>query len=123
MAKIKALIFDQDGVIIDTERDGHRVAFNQTFKEFGYDFEWDVEKYHDPCVWLRWRFRARARCLAKVRFEYIAGHCVVEVGVRKIGVDYPADHAHKLAIQVDQRPTRRAGIACDRIDYEDFTAI
>jgi len=44
---IKALIFDQDGVIIDTERDGHRVAFNQTFKEFGYDFEWDVEKYHE----------------------------------------------------------------------------
>ncbi len=47
MAEIKALIFDQDGVIIDTERDGHRVAFNQTFKEFGYDFEWDVEKYHE----------------------------------------------------------------------------
>jgi len=47
MADIKALIFDQDGVIIDTERDGHRVAFNQTFKEFGYDFEWDVEKYHE----------------------------------------------------------------------------
>ena len=45
--KIKALIFDQDGVIIDTERDGHRVAFNQTFKEFGYGFEWDVEKYHE----------------------------------------------------------------------------
>lgn len=47
MAEIKALIFDQDGVIIDTERDGHRVAFNQAFKEFGYDFEWDVEKYHE----------------------------------------------------------------------------
>jgi HAD superfamily hydrolase (TIGR01509 family) len=47
MSKIKALIFDQDGVIIDTERDGHRMAFNQTFKEFGYDFEWGVEKYHE----------------------------------------------------------------------------
>jgi HAD superfamily hydrolase (TIGR01509 family) len=47
MAKIKAIFFDQDGVIIDTERDGHRVAFNQTFKEFGYDFEWSVEKYHE----------------------------------------------------------------------------
>ena len=47
MAEIKALIFDQDGVIIDTERDGHRVAFNRTFKEFGYDFEWDVERYHE----------------------------------------------------------------------------
>jgi len=47
MAEIKALIFDQDGVIIDTERDGHRVAFNQTFEEFGYDFAWGVEKYHE----------------------------------------------------------------------------
>ncbi len=47
MAKVKALIFDQDGVIIDTERDGHRVAFNQTFKDFGFDVEWGVEEYHE----------------------------------------------------------------------------
>ena len=44
---IKAIFFDQDGVIIDTERDGHRVAFNETFKHFGYDFEWDVDYYHE----------------------------------------------------------------------------
>ncbi len=47
MAEIKAIIFDQDGVIIDTERDGHRVAFNETFKEFGFDVEWGVDKYHE----------------------------------------------------------------------------
>lgn len=47
MAQIKGIFFDQDGVIIDTERDGHRVAFNDTFKEFGYDFEWGVEYYHE----------------------------------------------------------------------------
>lgn len=46
MADIKAIFFDQDGVIIDTEKDGHRVAFNEAFKVFGYDFEWDVETYH-----------------------------------------------------------------------------
>jgi HAD superfamily hydrolase (TIGR01509 family) len=46
MSRIKAFIFDQDGVIIDTERDGHRVAFNRTFAEFGFDVQWGVHEYH-----------------------------------------------------------------------------
>jgi HAD superfamily hydrolase (TIGR01509 family) len=45
MSKIKALIFDCDGVIVDTERDGHRVAFNRAFKAKGLDIEWDVPLY------------------------------------------------------------------------------
>lgn len=47
MGKIKGLFFDQDGVIIDTERDGHRVSFNMTFKEFGFTDEWSVDYYHE----------------------------------------------------------------------------
>ena len=47
MSEIKAIFFDQDGVVIDTEKDGHRVAFNETFKEFGYHFQWDVDKYYE----------------------------------------------------------------------------
>ncbi len=46
MAEIKALFFDQDGVIVDTERDGHRVAFNRAFAEAGYPVEWDELTYH-----------------------------------------------------------------------------
>jgi HAD superfamily hydrolase (TIGR01509 family) len=46
MAETKAFFFDQDGVIIDTEKDGHRVSFNRTFKKHGFDFEWSVEEYH-----------------------------------------------------------------------------
>jgi HAD superfamily hydrolase (TIGR01509 family) len=42
---VKALIFDCDGVLADTERDGHRVAFNQTFHEFGLPLEWSEETY------------------------------------------------------------------------------
>jgi HAD superfamily hydrolase (TIGR01509 family) len=42
---IQALIFDCDGVIVDTERDGHRVAFNQAFRKMGLDIEWDVALY------------------------------------------------------------------------------
>jgi HAD superfamily hydrolase (TIGR01509 family) len=47
MSKINAVLFDQDGVIIDTERDGHRVSFNMTFKEFGFTDEWSVDYYHE----------------------------------------------------------------------------
>lgn len=42
---IQALIFDVDGTLADTERDGHRPAFNQAFKEAGLDWHWDVALY------------------------------------------------------------------------------
>lgn len=42
---LKALLFDVDGTLADTERDGHRVAFNAAFREFGLDWDWDVELY------------------------------------------------------------------------------
>ncbi|MGB2832729.1 MAG: HAD family hydrolase [Methylotenera sp.] len=42
---IQALIFDVDGTLADTERDGHRPAFNQAFKEAGLDWYWDVALY------------------------------------------------------------------------------
>src|SRR6478735_4099252 len=42
---IKALIFDCDGVLVDTERDAHRVGFNLAFREMGVDAEWSVELY------------------------------------------------------------------------------
>jgi HAD superfamily hydrolase (TIGR01509 family) len=42
---MKALILDCDGVLADTERDGHRIAFNQAFAEFGIDTIWDVAFY------------------------------------------------------------------------------
>ncbi|WP_336920025.1 hypothetical protein [Altererythrobacter lauratis] len=41
----KALIFDCDGVLVDTERDAHRVGFNLAFKQFGIEAEWSVELY------------------------------------------------------------------------------
>jgi len=42
---LQALIFDVDGTLADTERDGHRLAFNRAFAEAGLDWEWDVGLY------------------------------------------------------------------------------
>lgn len=42
---LRALIFDVDGTLADTEQDGHRPAFNRAFTEFGLSWEWDVPLY------------------------------------------------------------------------------
>ena len=44
---MEALIFDCDGVLVDTERDGHRVAFNLAFDKMGINTKWSVEGYGD----------------------------------------------------------------------------
>ncbi|MBA3022967.1 MAG: HAD-IA family hydrolase [Sideroxydans sp.] len=41
---IKAIIFDVDGTLADTE-DGHRKSFNKAFAENGLDWNWDVALY------------------------------------------------------------------------------
>ncbi|HET9112313.1 MAG TPA: HAD family hydrolase [Burkholderiales bacterium] len=42
---LQALLFDVDGTLADTERDGHRIAFNAAFRDYGLDWEWDVALY------------------------------------------------------------------------------
>ncbi|KKD36529.1 HAD family hydrolase [Limnoraphis robusta] len=42
---LKALIFDVDGTLAETERDGHRIAFNQAFAKTGLIWNWSVELY------------------------------------------------------------------------------
>lgn len=44
-AELEAILFDCDGVLADTERDGHRPAFNRAFDEEGIKEEWDEERY------------------------------------------------------------------------------
>lgn len=45
MAELEALLFDVDGTLADTERDGHRVAFNAAFADAGLDWRWDPGLY------------------------------------------------------------------------------
>ncbi|MBL1208968.1 HAD-IA family hydrolase [Geminocystis sp. GBBB08] len=42
---LKALIFDVDGTLAETEKDGHRVAFNLAFENAGLPWRWDVDIY------------------------------------------------------------------------------
>lgn len=42
---LRALIWDVDGTLAETERDGHRVAFNDAFEACGVPWRWDAETY------------------------------------------------------------------------------
>jgi HAD superfamily hydrolase (TIGR01509 family) len=43
----KTLIFDCDGVLADTEKDGHLVAFNRMWREQGVNWQWSFAQYAD----------------------------------------------------------------------------
>ena len=45
LTRIIEIIGDCDGVLADTERDGHRLAFNRAFAKSQIDEEWSVERY------------------------------------------------------------------------------
>src|SRR6185437_16217651 len=47
---VRAVLFDVDGTLADTERDGHRLAFNAAFEEFGLDWKWNVELYGELLI-------------------------------------------------------------------------
>ncbi len=42
---LRGIIFDFDGTIAETERFGHRVAYNRAFEECGLDWHWDADLY------------------------------------------------------------------------------
>ncbi|MEB3264015.1 MAG: HAD-IA family hydrolase [Synechococcus sp.] len=42
---LRALLWDVDGTLAETERDGHRPAFNAAFAEAGLPWHWEVATY------------------------------------------------------------------------------
>ena len=45
MTTLKAILWDVDGTLAETERDGHRIAFNQAFEAMGLLWRWDETYY------------------------------------------------------------------------------
>ncbi len=45
MSVLQALLWDVDGTLAETERDGHRVAFNLAFESMGLPWCWDEARY------------------------------------------------------------------------------
>lgn len=43
--RLKALLFDVDGTLAETERDGHRPAFNRAFADYCLHWQWDESLY------------------------------------------------------------------------------
>jgi HAD superfamily hydrolase (TIGR01509 family) len=48
-ARLAAVLWDVDGTIAETERDGHRVAFNRAFEACGLPWRWD-ERFYGPLL-------------------------------------------------------------------------
>lgn len=45
MAQLKAVLWDVDGVLAESERDGHRMAFNRAFEAMGLSWQWSEARY------------------------------------------------------------------------------
>ena len=43
--EISAVLFDVDGTMADTECNGHRLAFNAAFNDFGLNWDWNIPLY------------------------------------------------------------------------------
>src|SRR5262249_49364114 len=47
---VNALVFDCDGVLAESERDGHWPAFNRAFAEFGVPVSWSEAEYGEKLL-------------------------------------------------------------------------
>ncbi|MEJ2890049.1 HAD-IA family hydrolase [Actinomycetospora aeridis] len=95
MSVPEAVVLDVDGTLADTERDGHRVAFNDAFAVHGLDLRWDVEHYGELLA-------------------ITGGRRRIAAALRATGVDDPdglAAEVHRTKTALFTDVVRRGGIA------------
>ncbi len=84
--ELRAVIFDVDGTLVDSERHGHRVAFNKAFEALGLPWRWDEDVYAELLHVTGGQRRIEG---------YLADHGVPEAERAELA---PALHARKTAI-------------------------
>ena len=85
MPHLKAIIFDVDGTLANTE-EIHRQAFNAAFKEFDLPFQWSVQEYT----------RLLAISGGKERiYHYLKSH--------EIGKKYDLNYWHEYSLAIHRR--------------------
>lgn len=85
MSPLRAVIFDVDGTLVDSEQEGHRVAFNQAFEQLRLPDRWTRDQYRDLLKVAGGRQRLVHHLLSQGRDE---------------------DHAEHLATRLHQEKTR-----------------
>jgi HAD superfamily hydrolase (TIGR01509 family) len=68
---LRAVLWDVDGTLAETERDGHRLAFNRAFAEAGVPIHWDPQTYG---AWLAITGGAERIAAALARLEGEPAH-------------------------------------------------
>ncbi|MBT9520271.1 MAG: HAD family hydrolase [Dechloromonas sp.] len=106
MHTLHALIFDVDGTLADTERDGHRPAFNHAFADLGLDWHWDETLYGQLLAITGGK--ERIRHYAERHATDIAARPEFEVLVRDL---HAAKTRHYLRLVESARLPLRPGVA------------
>jgi phosphoglycolate phosphatase-like HAD superfamily hydrolase len=91
---LKAVLWDVDGTLAETERDGHRVAFNRAFVACGLPWHWSEARYGELLAITG----GRERLLRDMSDRPDAPHC--------------ADARDALARRIHARPRTRSIPTC-----------
>lgn len=107
MTTCQALIFDVDGTLAETERDGHRVAFNAAFRDCGLSWHWDELRYGELL----------AVTGGKERIRHYAAHDAPAIAERPdfdalVGQLHKIKTAHYLRLVDRGQLPLRPGVAC-----------